>query len=102
MERTTRAQLESMRADLDRMAHELGLLPADHEIRLDIGSKTYGRAYRLYRHIPDGSYAHHSLPISDYMGMTANECWHSLAKIRDAWSWVLAAQRSRKWEGDAS
>lgn len=74
------------RSDLRRAFeyHELalrrhGLLPDDHRLGLQIGSATYGNAYRLYVLHP-GESGHYGPPIgSDYLGMTAREAHHELA-----------------------
>lgn len=50
----------------------------DGRLALDIGSKTYGNAYRLNR-IPSGSSAHHRPPVGDsYLGMTARDAYDNL------------------------
>src|SRR5690242_469720 len=49
--------------------------------RVDAGSKTYGRAYRLYRlELP--SHAHGTTELGqDFLGMTAAEAFHTLATM---------------------
>lgn len=50
----------------------------DGKLGLDVGSPTYGRAWRIYR-MPTGTRAHHDPPIgSDYLGATAREAHASL------------------------
>jgi hypothetical protein len=76
-------------ADLDRAltAHaetldRYGLLPETARIGLDHGSKTYGRAFRLFVTYTDDRpswSAHHRPPIGDdYLGMTKAEAYGAL------------------------
>ena len=76
-------------ADLDRaLASHVGtlnrykLLPEFANLGLSYGSKTYGRAFRLFVTYTDGRpgwSGHHRPPIGDdYLGMTKAEAYEAL------------------------
>jgi len=53
-------------------------IPAGGRVGLDVGSPTYGRAWRLHV-IPEGQTGHHAPPIGpDYLGWTAREAHDNL------------------------
>lgn len=84
MERTTDKQLEQlvkMIADEFRWAN---LLPDETKVVLDKGSKTYGRAYRLYTagYAGNSGYSDKPLHLGDgYLGLTKREAYLSLRAI---------------------
>lgn len=97
MERITRKDLDNaLAAHVDCLAR-VGIT-YDGRLDLDIGSLTYGRAYRLYRTgaaRPDGTTCsgHYSPPVGDdYLGMTAREAYETLtARTRAIYdtAWAL-------------
>lgn len=76
-DRITSADLQrALAAHVDCLAR-VGIT-YDGRLGIDEGSKTYGRAYRLYR-VPSGESGHWNPPIgSDYLGMTAREAYETL------------------------
>jgi len=80
--------------NLEGEMREAGLLAQSEWLGLDIGSKTYGRAYRLYvRRLEDS--AHHADPIglgAGFIGMTSGEAYQALLLITR----TLAAVRYAK------
>lgn len=79
---STRYTARDVRIQLERLTCAAGTVGWDTSCwRVDIGSKTYGRAFRLYRlELP--SYAHGLTEIGqDYLGMTAAEAFHTLSTM---------------------
>jgi hypothetical protein len=70
-----------------RVCDRLGLIPEGMRVGLDYGSKTYGRAFRVYLtgvRAEDGSYPQgsgHGRPPAgdDFLGMTKREAFNALA-----------------------
>ena len=62
---------------------ELGMLPKDHRVVVEMGTKTYGRAFRIYtRDIHSGGLSDHPLHLGDgFLGMTSGEALQSLRCI---------------------
>lgn len=95
-ERTTNADLHIMLARYVRACEALELIPDGHRVGLDYGSKTYGRAFRVYMS-PPGSYAHHRPPAGrDYLGMTKREAFDTLADRAAALEDVAYAQERNR------
>ena len=79
--RTTEQQLYAQADAIHRVATELGMMPEGSKTTLDLGSKLYGRAYRLGR---DGGYRHPAYSGSGgCLGMTKAEASHTLSVILD-------------------
>ena len=92
--RITRKDLDgAVKRYADACSH-FDMVPEGFHIGLDIGSKTYGRAYRLYvsgdmvrvkgdsgvyrNTYPNGS-GHHRPPVGcDFVGMTAREAYDTI------------------------
>jgi hypothetical protein len=83
----TKANVEAAFARYVRACERFDLIPEGMRVGLDHGSKTYGRAYRVYLtgiQAEDGSYpqgsGHRNPPAgSDFLGMTITEAHTVLA-----------------------
>ena len=92
---TTKAQLESMRAHIDRLAHELDLLPMvdGWKLELTIGSKVYGNTFGLY--VQTAGEGRQTAPVGNFLGWTKDEAWQSMKLVLDSLSWVKDARRAQ-------
>jgi hypothetical protein len=84
MERTTDRQLDQMVKMISEEFRWAGLLPDETKVILDKGSKTYGRAYRLYTtgYGQNSGYSDKPLYLGDgYLGLTKREAYLSLRAI---------------------
>jgi hypothetical protein len=84
MERTTDKQLDQMVKMISEEFRWANLLPDETKIVLDKGSKTYGRAYRLYStgYAGNSGYSDKPLYLGDgYLGLTKREAYLSLRAI---------------------
>ena len=84
MERTTERQLEQLVKMISEEFRWANLLPAETKVVLDKGSKTYGRAYRLYTTGYEGNSGYSDKPLhlgDGYLGMTKSEAYLSLRAI---------------------
>jgi hypothetical protein len=84
MERTTERQLEQLVKMITEEFRWANLLPAETKVVLDKGSKTYGRAYRLYTTGYEGNSGYSDKPLhlgDGYLGMTKSEAYLSLRAI---------------------
>jgi hypothetical protein len=83
----TTKDLEAQLARYVRACERLGLIPEGMRVGLDHGSKTYGRAFRVYLtgiRAEDGTYPNgsgHGRPPAgdDFLGMTKREAFTVLA-----------------------
>ena len=83
-ERVTTHQLEQLVRMITDEMRWAGMLNDSTKVVLDQGSKTYGRAYRLYTVNYDngGGYSDSPLYLGDgFLGMTKREAWLSLRSI---------------------
>ena len=86
-DRITNDDLAAMLGRYVRACKQLELIPDGYRVGLDHGSKTYGRAFRVYLtgvRADDGSYPNgsgHGRPPagSDFLGMTKREAFDTLA-----------------------
>jgi hypothetical protein len=84
MERTTDQQLDQLVKMISEEFRWADLLPNETKVVLDKGSKTYGRAYRLYTagYGESSGYSDKPLHLGDgYLGMTKREAYLSLRAI---------------------
>jgi hypothetical protein len=84
MERTTDRQLEQLAKMISEELRWANLLPNETKVVLDKGSKTYGRAYRIYTtgYGDNGGYSDKPLHLGDgYLGTTKREAYLSLRAI---------------------
>ena len=84
MERTTERQLEQLVEMIAQEFRWANLLPDETKVVLDKGSKTYGRAFRLYTtgYGSSSGYSDKPLHLGDgYLGMTKREAYLSLRAI---------------------
>jgi hypothetical protein len=58
---------------------------------LDVGSKTYGRAWRIWL-AKEGTTGHYTPMVHDFLGMTASEAHHTLRSYRSAFLAVTWAR----------
>jgi hypothetical protein len=82
-ERITRTDLERARKCHEIALRRYGMLSPQDELHLDIGSKTYGNAYRIWVKKP-GESGHYESPVigsSGFLGMTAREAWDRLTMV---------------------
>lgn len=88
-DRITRTDLAAMLDTLRTAAIGAGVAEAARW-RVDIGSKTYGRAYRLWLASSDPSKTgHYSPAVRDYLGMTAREAHATMSTLREAF-WAVS------------
>jgi hypothetical protein len=87
----TRRDLEGMYGRLVRAMRSADIDPA--HLHLETGSKTYGRAFRLYLRDPEtgGLGTVPGLSPSTYLGMTKAEAHHSLHMLAQGVEMVIAA-----------
>ncbi len=95
--RITRADLETALESAKSAASKLGIVSTNWH--LQIGSKTYGNAYRLFNRNPESGGLYNVHGINDYLGMTASEAYGKLCAMTDAWYAVLAAADIRYSNG---
>jgi hypothetical protein len=84
MERTTDQQLDQLVKMISDEFRWADLLPNETKVVLDKGSKTYGRAFRLYTTGYEGSSGYSDKPLhlgDGYLGMTKREAYLSLRAI---------------------
>lgn len=84
MERTTDKQLEQIVKMITEEFRWAKLLPDETKVVLDKGSKTYGRAYRLYTagYAGNSGWSDKPLYLGDgYLGVTKREAYLSLRAI---------------------
>ena len=83
----TKANVEAAFGRYVKACQRLGLIPEGMQVGLDHGSKTYGRAFRVYLtgvRAEDGSYPQgsgHGRPPAgdDFLGMTKRDAFEALA-----------------------
>lgn len=88
---TTRKDLEMQFVNMCNTAVKAGVAEAV-DWRLEIGSKTYGRAYRIWLTKHNGTGAHYTPTVSEFLGMTANEAQLALQHLRSAFLAVVWAR----------
>ena len=74
------------------MANDLGLIGSDEELRIDLGSKLYGRAFRALGQGTDST-GHMTPPFGRYLGMTKPETMDALNNISETLNAVVRKQR---------
>jgi hypothetical protein len=80
-ERITRQDLENARAAHESALHRFGMIDAGDRIDLDIGSKLYGRAFRLWLIKANQGSGQRESPVigtGGFLGMTAREAFDRL------------------------
>jgi len=106
--RITRKDLDGAVERYADACKHFDMVPEGFHIGLDIGSKTYGRAYRLYvsgdmvtdpvtgrNTYPNGS-GHHGAPVGgDFVGMTAREAYDTITNRCSALWDVIEKQAGR-------
>ena len=110
-DRITNRDLEAMLGRYVRACEAHGLIPEGYRVGLDHGSKTYGRAFRVYLqgspvHNEDGGYdwpngsGHHNPPAGgDFLGMTKREAYDRLADRARVLEDVAYARRQESQVG---
>ena len=85
MERITDSRLDQLVTMIAEEFRWAGLLPEGVKVILDKGSKTYGRAYRLYTtgyENKGGGWSDKPLHLGDgFLGLTKREAWLTLRAI---------------------
>ena len=85
MERITEERLDQLVKMIAEEFRWAGLLPDETKVILEKGSKTYGRAYRLYTtgyESKGGEWSDKPLHLGDgFLGLTKREAWLSLRAI---------------------
>lgn len=62
--------------------HELGMLDKSERMTVEVGSKTYGRAYRIYRTGDKVGLSDAPLHLGDgFLGMTSGEAYRCLVVL---------------------
>ena len=79
--RITEKRLLSQCENVHLLAVDLGILSPNDKTNLDIGSKYYGRAFRLALR-EGGSTGRERHPLGDYLGMTKTEASEALGHIQ--------------------
>lgn len=92
--RTTTQDITRQLHALEDSLKALDMMPLSDTLRVRVGSKTYGIAFRLERHTVEGAYGNPPHGLPDYLGMTKREAFDTLHTInRTLWA-VLNARRS--------
>ena len=103
MERITKKDVALALENAKRAAGMVGIDTAGW--RVDAGSATYGRAWRLYE-LRGGSTGHYNTCVHDYLGYSAREAHATLRHYADAWyaaaDAARAAARAKMADRDAS
>lgn len=84
MERITEQRLDQLVAMISEELRWADLITSTTNVILEKGSKTYGRAYRLYTWDVEkgGGYSDKPLHLGDgFLGLTKREAWLSLRAI---------------------
>ena len=92
-EKVTTYQLEQLVRMITEELKWAGMLPDSTKVILEQGSKTYGRAYRLYtvNYDKQSGYSDSPLYLGDgFLGVTKREAWLSLRSILRAMEAVRA------------
>jgi hypothetical protein len=89
---TTNSNLEGVFTAMQDAAVKAGVTEAANW-HLEMGSKTYGRAYRVWLSKAETS-GHYSPMVNDYLGMTKNEAEATLQAMRSAFLAVAWSQES--------
>lgn len=95
-ERVTAYQLEQLVKMISDELRWAGLLPESTKVILEQGSKTYGRAYRIYtvNYDKGGGYSDSPLHLGDgFLGATKREAWLSLRAILRTFEAVRAGKK---------
>lgn len=90
MSRITEKMLYNKTEYIEEMCHDLGLIKSDEELRIDLGSKYYGRAFRLWVKAPNST-GHNTPPFGRFLGMTKPETMEALNLISETLSAVQKA-----------
>jgi hypothetical protein len=78
-QRYYKKDVEVMLGRVIRAAEAVGItLEPGWEYDLQVGSQTYGRAWRLYKKAPDSGALHRTDICDDYLGWTAREAYQHL------------------------
>jgi len=88
MTRITEKMIYDRTEFIGQMANNLGLIGSDEELRVDLGSKLYGRAFRLWVKEPYST-GHMTPPFGRYLGMTKPETMDALNNISETLSAVV-------------
>jgi hypothetical protein len=91
MSRTTQGDLTTAMNYIRIAAVKAGVAEAAYW-QLEKGSKTYGRAYRIWL-MKDGETGHYTPVVNDFLGMTASEALHTLQAMRSAFLAVVDSAR---------
>ena len=95
-ERITTHQLEQLVRMISEEMRWAGLLPEGTKVILEQGSKTYGRAYRIYtvNYDKHGGYSDSPLHLGDgFLGATKREAWIALRSILRTFEAVRSAKK---------
>lgn len=92
--RITTADLASIFASMCDAAQKAGVSESANW-KLETGSQTYGRAYRIWLE-KEGLTGHYSPSVTDFLGMTAAEAHHTLQAYRSAFLAVVWAKDDSK------
>jgi hypothetical protein len=97
--RTTTQDIERQLHALEDSLKALDMMPQSETLRVRMGSKTYGQAFRLERHTAEGVHMNPPYGLPDYLGMTKAEAHATLYTInRTLW----AVQHARRLEARRS
>jgi hypothetical protein len=91
-ERITQKDVIALLAVVRDLAVKAGIAEATNW-HLDIGSKTYGRAWRIWL-AKEGTSGHYTPAVTDFLGMTATEAYHTLQAYRSAFLAVIWPRES--------
>lgn len=95
-ERITTHQLKQLVNMISEEMRWAGMLPQGTWVILEQGSKTYGRAYRIYTMNPNngGGYSDSPLYLGDgFLGATKREAWIALRSILRTFEAVRSAKK---------
>lgn len=95
MARVTGGQLQQVTGSIEHLLRTLGMIGDGDRMVIEIGSKTYGRAFRIYR-VGEGSTGLSDAPLhlgDGFLGLTSTDALRSLRMIRCTLSSVVEARR---------
>ena len=94
MARVTGGQLQQVTGSIEHLLRTLGMIGDGDRMVVEIGSKTYGRAFRIYRQGVNTGLSDAPLHLGDgFLGLTSTDALRSLRMIRCTLSSVVEARR---------
>ena len=97
--RTTKHDVNRAARALEDSLKALNMMAESDRLAVNVGSKTYGIAFRLERHTVEGAYGNPPHGLPEYLGMTKAETQATLYTINLTLWAVLNARREAERRG---